>query len=69
MENNFYHLQAKVSAIEATIPTIKENVERHDKALIRIDDKLDKVIFWMTTASVGTLGSFIIGIIMLLLKG
>ncbi len=58
-------LEERADATEKRLDTVEQT---HSRAFERVDKKLDKLIFWMLAASVGTLGTIIVGLLFLPIK-
>lgn len=68
-------IMERVKAVETDMSNMKEwqrsqngSIHRVEDRVTKVDEKIDKLLFWMISAAVGLLGSFIMGLIMFTLQ-
>ncbi len=54
----------RLRAVESDVSHIKDWQTKQNGTIQRVEQKIDRLIFWMMTAALGTLGSLIIGLIL-----
>lgn len=61
-------LVATVAEHGARLDNLETWQKKQNGTLCRVEGKIDRLVLWMLTAAVGTVGTLIVGLILLLLR-